>query len=226
MININNFNNKNSFSLDRTPDECPYCHRKIRPKVITAYYDDELRAKLKDRVLRVFMACPNLDCNESFIATYKLSELNYSNAIYSGYTTQGILIEKAFDNIIENISPSFSKIYNQAYAAEQAALDEICGVGYRKALEFLIKDYSIKHFPEQEEQIKKKQLAQCIGDHIASENIKKVAKRAVWLGNDETHYVRKWEGKTLADLKSLIDLTTHWIIMEELTNSIEEDMPG
>ena len=68
-------------------------------------------------------------------------------------------------------------------------------------------------------------LANCIKEFVTDERIKSVAKRAVWLGNDETHYVRKWETKNLVDLKKLISLTVHWIEMEKLTESFEEEMP-
>lgn len=33
----------------------------------------------------------------------------------------------------------------------------------------------------------------------------------MWLGNDETHYVRRWEEKDLSDLKRLISMTVSWI---------------
>ena len=102
---------------------------------------------------------------------------------------------------------------------------EICGVGFRKALEFLIKDYAKFKNPEESEQIERKFLGKRIGDYIDDTRIKTVAKRAVWLGNDETHYVRKWEDKDLSDLKKLIELTVHWIEMEFLTESFENDMP-
>ena len=60
---------------------------------------------------------------------------------------------------------------------------------------------------------------------MTSDKVKQVAARAVWLGNDETHYLRKWEGKDLQDLKKLIALTVHWIEMEELTEAVMKDMP-
>jgi hypothetical protein len=66
----------------------------------------------------------------------------------------------------------------------------------------------------------------CINDHITNENIKIAAKRASWLGNDETHYERIWVGKDLQDLKKLIDLTVHWIEMEQMTKEAIQDMPG
>jgi hypothetical protein len=52
-----------------------------------------------------------------------------------------------------------------------------------------------------------------------------VAKRAAWLGNDETHYIRKWEDKDLDDLKKLIKLTVLWIEMEQMTKDALVEMP-
>jgi hypothetical protein len=40
-------------------------------------------------------------------------------------------------------SGDFLEIYRHAAFAEGDALDQICGPGYRKALEFLIKDYIV-----------------------------------------------------------------------------------
>ena len=56
-------------------------------------------------------------------------------------------------------------------------------------------------------------------------NVKTCAKRAAWLGNDETHFVRKWEGKDIEDLKTLIQLTINWIQSDILTRDYEEKMP-
>jgi hypothetical protein len=52
-------------------------------------------------------------------------------------------------------------------------------------------------------------LANCLSQYIDNVNIKSIGHRAIWLGNDETHYVRKWETKDLGDLKKLIDITFH-----------------
>jgi hypothetical protein len=47
----------------------------------------------------------------------------------------------------------------------------------------------------------------------------------VWLGNDETHYVRKWENKDINDLKRLIAMTVAWVEIELFTVQLEKDMP-
>jgi hypothetical protein len=52
-----------------------------------------------------------------------------------------------------------------------------------------------------------------------------MAKRCVLLGNDETHYVRKWLEKDVTSPKQLIDLTVRWIENEVETKRILEDMP-
>jgi hypothetical protein len=129
------------------------------------------------------------------------------------------------DDTIQKISPDFVSVYREAEEAELRNLRLVCGPGYRKALEFLIKDYVIKLNSDKADEIKKLNLGNCIADFVKNDKINKVAARAVWLGNDETHYLRKWEGKDLQDLKSLIALTVHWIEMEELTEATIKDMP-
>ena len=102
--------------------------------------------------------------------------------------------------------------------------DQICGMGYRKALEFLIKDYIISRDSSLKALVEKKLLSACINDHISSEQIKDIAKRAAWLGNDESHYVRVWKNQDVNSLISLIKLTVHWIETEYLTEKIISDM--
>ena len=101
----------------------------------------------------------------------------------------------------------------------------IAGPGYRKALEFLVKDYLCHSIPDKADKIKQLQLGLCIETYVDHDKIKQMAKRAAWLGNDETHYVRKWEDKDLEDLKKTLELTVHWIAMEELTKCVLTGMP-
>jgi hypothetical protein len=116
-------------------------------------------------------------------------------------------------------------MYNQALEAEARGLDNICGVGFRRSLEFLIKDYVKKGSRKEDaDAIERSPLGACIGQYV-SDPVKSVAKRAAWLGNDETHYVRKWEDKDLKDLKTLIDLTVTWITSELLTDELVASMP-
>lgn len=78
--------------------------------------------------------------------------------------------------------------------------------------------------PKHDNKIKTMFLSNCITEFVDDERIKQCAKRAVWLGNDETHYLRKWQDKDINDLKILIKLTINWIENILLTNKYSEDM--
>jgi hypothetical protein len=197
------------------PDQCPHCHKSITPNALYGHKNGN--------ELEVFFYCPDTDCKKSFIGYYDWTSASISR--YQNKISFGTLAKRQFSETIKNISPQFEIIYNQAFSAEQQNLLEICGVGYRKSLEFLIKDYAIQSKPADKEKIEKLFLSPTIEKYVTDSRVKSVSKRAVWLGNDETHYIRKWEGKNLQDLKKLIDLTIHWIEMEDLTQSFNDDMP-
>lgn len=207
--------NTGQVKVQGAPNMCPFCHNTITPVYLYGH-------QIGYSVLEMILVCPNQTCTRSFIAFY---ENMGSYFTFQHNTTIGKIIPKNFNQAILDVSDTFSVIYNQAFAAEQYGLLEICGVGYRKALEFLIKDYAIFNNLDKKDTIEKKLLGQCITEFVKDSRIISVAKRAVWLGNDETHYIRKWEGKTLEDLKKLIELTVHWIEMESLTISFESEMP-
>lgn len=200
--------------LNDRPDTCPHCHKSITPNALFAYNGNE--------EFEVFFYCPDFKCKKSFIGYY---DRMGSSSNFLNKTSFGTLDARIFSDTVLAISKQFEIIYNQAYAAEQQKLIEICGVGFRKALEFLIKDYAILNNSTDKDKIEKQFLSATIDKYVNDSRVKSVAKRAVWLGNDETHYIRKWEGKNLNDLKKLIDLTVHWIEMEALTKSFHEDMP-
>jgi len=127
------------------------------------------------------------------------------------------------DEVIE-VSSDFVKIYKQAAEAEFMKLDSIAGVGYRKALEFLIKDYLIGKYSEKREKIAKAYLGDCIRDYVDDPRVKIAAEKAAWIGNDETHYVRKWQDRDIEDLKKLLKLTANWISSEILTSMYADEM--
>jgi hypothetical protein len=171
------------------------------------------------------LQCAFRDCQRLFTAYYQVATGNRSHFVLLGTSFGSEKPATTFAEVIKTLSPSFVTIYEQAEIAERRNLLEICGAGYRRAIEFLIKDHSIATNPERKADIEKMPLGHCIKEFVTDLKVKSVASRAVWLGNDETHYVRKWEGKNLEDLKSLIRLTLHWLEMEAETKRFEEEMP-
>jgi hypothetical protein len=82
----------------------------------------------------------------------------------------------------------------------------------------------INQEPAKAEEIKGKLLGKCIHEDVTDPNVKATAKLATWLGNDETHYIRKWEDKDINDLKILIRLTVNWIDNVLLTQKYLKEM--
>jgi hypothetical protein len=176
--------------------------------------------------------CPRPACERIFIGIYEADQpcppnaggaqpASFRNSVFpTEYRT------REFETLITSLSPQFIEIFAQASAAEHYGLDLICGPGYRKSLEFLLKDFLKSIHPKDTEKIENTQIGHLIAQYVSDLRLKVAASRATWLGNDETHYVRKWEEKDLSDLKKLIDLTVHWISMDVLTREFEESMPS
>jgi hypothetical protein len=215
--NINVNGQSRSITLADPPNECPICHSYIQPIQTLAY------VPLAGGAVETVFRCPRRECDHHFVARY-VAPVHGGLYAFAGFGKVTIA-KKEFSPAIREVSEQFCLVYNEAYAAEQHDYKLICGPGYRKSLEFLIKDYAIVLEPEKAESIKARMIGNVISEFIQHPKIVAIAKRAAWLGNDETHYVRKWEEKDVQDLKELIDLTIHWIEIERATQDVELDMP-
>lgn len=199
--------------LYNSPDCCPMCNRTQEPKFVLAY-------ETQPAYIEVVFKCTSHKCGKLFIGeTIRIGDNGYG--IKRCHPIKPFSVN--FNKEIGELSPLFVEIFNQANAAEAYNLNHVAGMGYRKSLEFLIKDYLINFKNEDEETIKKTFLGNCIKNYL-SDNIKRVAELATWLGNDETHYHRVWEDKDIEDLKTLIELTHYWITSEIQTARYIEEM--
>ena len=212
------------FEIYGKPEVCPLCKYNIDPTFCWAYKEGQYSTGLE-----VVFKCTRESCDHLFLAYYE--DPAYGGRPpgigpykFSGRRVAVATTPKEFSEHISKISPKFPVIYNQAMTAEKNGLNEICGPGYGRALEFLIKDYLICLQPEKCEEIKKMWLGEII-KLIDDKNIKVCAERAAWLRNDETHYTRQWEDKDLENLKDLIDLTVIWIEASEKMKKYETEMP-
>ena len=213
--------------LDRFPDECPICHKagvQVRWSALGNFIQFG-----RAPTLQVVYQCPSQKCSHLYIAHYVASAppkvaATEETAFYLGVCLPSSMTPRQTSHQIEEASPQFAEIYNQAARAEQLELMHICGPGYRKALEFLIKDYLVNVRKIDQEAVANKFLGTCIKDYLGDTKVAVCAERAAWLGNDETHYVRKWADKDLQDLKTLIELTVHWIETEMLTDEYKSQM--
>lgn len=213
-------------TYDVMPDTCPLCHHGVEPK----QFDAAILTGTTDSPatwLEIIYQCARHTCARFFIGRYSRThssgplatrEFRLKSVVPKNFVAPSIASE------VVKVSTAFQKIYSQSAAAEAQGLDAIAGVGYRKSLEFLVKDYCITEHPNDADAIKKEFLGKCIETRVSDTGIKECAKRAAWLGNDETHYVRRWEDKDINDLKILIELTMNWIRSSVLTKRYLDDM--
>jgi hypothetical protein len=219
--------------LNEIPNTCPICHRAIVVHPISPGYWSAASKRGQ-----VVFRCVANDCQNLFIATYNQKpgpvQPPGQQRHVGGLPTYHLILDIVepmrpqpipIPEKVSEISPAFVAIRNQVADAEARGLDQITGIGFRKALEFLIKDFAMLKHPNEKEQIKKMFLGPCIDTYIHDGNMKACAKRAGWLGNDETHYIRKWETKDVQDLKKLIQLTVNWMDSLHQTETFVGDMP-
>ncbi len=199
-------------NVDET-GKCPICKVAIKPVFLYGLVHCEL-TDLSD--LKADVVCFCESCKRSFISHFKNIKPNSAeefDAWECEYSAPNEHKKREFEDSLQSLSPKFCKIYNQSSQAEHENLLEISGMGYRKALEFLVKDYAIKTNPDAKTKIETQPLAQCIKDYIENPKIKELATKSVWLANDETHYIRKHKDYSVQDFKNLIEALVYFILM-------------
>lgn len=207
------------------PNICPICSHSIEPILISSRFHKF--SEPESYLFTAFFECTF--CRKSFISAYDLrfdhstssGSYYYYEATKELYSVPSNFKKQTFPECITNNYPLFVKIYNQSLEAEHYGLDEIAGIGYRKSLEFLIKDFLIFHEGIDDSKVKPTALGACINTLIDNPQLKTVASRATWLGNDQTHYEQKYIDKDINDLKLLIKLSVNWIEMIYLTEEAE-----
>lgn len=192
---------EHSIVVKTLPDTCPCCHYGVGPPYKFGFIHDTEYPNSQNVYVQAVFQCPRRQCHRIFIADYvKYSELRRPS-VDEKFVLEGLspywYKKRDFSEPIEKLSPSFCKIFNEAASAESRKLLNIAGPGYRKALEFLIKDYLISVEPDKADSIKKTASQNLIQNKITDVNLKSCAERAAWLGNDETHYLRIWETQIL-----------------------------
>lgn len=196
---------------------CPLCHFGIIPVPLRGCYITSSGLDDYEATIYILFLCPH--CREVFLAKYAayvggkgLSCLNLLALSPQNAQVYG------FSQSIYDMSPAFVETFNQSATAEAENLTEIAGCGYRKAVEYLVKDYLCHKFPDESEPIKAEFLGVAIR-RIEDPRIKTLAERAVWIGNDETHYIKKHEALDIDAMKRFIAAMLSYI---EAELSLEE----
>ena len=195
--------------------ECPSCHFAIEPKDLCAYYVQPDNPSDGTCALYLLSLCKR--CNQVFLSAFQERAsrpvsgfADFDSALYSIPYMPNII---KFSDDVRQLSPDFVETYAQAEIAESQRLYRICGVGYRKALEFLVKDYLRHKNPDDSDKILAEPLGSCIRK-LDDRRIKVLAERSAWIGNDETHYVRKHDDRSIEDMKRFIKAMLNYVESE------------
>ena len=188
---------------------CPYCSLSIVPQIISCSsvvesYDE----------CCFILQCPS--CDKMFFAKFtyydnKMMMFRYPSIYPTATPPLGIPHE------IKDIYPEFYTLYQQSIIAEAHNLTEIMGMGYRKSLEFLVKAYVTKCFPDNENVISHEPLSHSIA-RIKVPKLQALAKAACWIGNDETHVERRHPEYGVPEMKTFIRALSYLIVSENVSD--------
>lgn len=207
------------------PEECPHCGKKMSPKFHYAVSEFSYIDGSNDVTVSMLLKC--VSCELFFTRMFfpnQLIDRKIPSELKLSYNPP---VEANIPEGIESMSPNFSAIYTQALTAKQSGLDQIYGMGLRKALEFLVKDFAIYLNPTESENIKKQSLGSVIKTYFTEfAGITALFTAASWIGNDETHYERKHPDKDAETIRKFISVTMSQIssrlVLDEAFKMIEE----
>lgn len=184
-------------TIIKRPLYCPICDLPQNPIRINAN-TFEIESKIQYAIVKY-------ECNaclKGYLAIYEIDIENCSSVFKMFYPS----VPSSFnDKIIEKTSPRFIKMYNQALASEKLENTELAAIGFRAALEILIKDYAVNELGASLEEVEKKTLHKAISDHLDSELVKSADVVRI-LGNDNTHYVQQYPEHDFEVLKDYMDI--------------------
>lgn len=201
IVNAREIDTLQSLSISvPIPKKCPRCHASIFPSTLSSFYRSDKFASL--------FYCSS--CDDFFIGSGEIS----LSKIYNLTTEPSMAEDVKFSDSISLLSSDFVEIYNESFHAEQLGYRHICGAGYRKSLEFLVKSYAIHKHPDDVDAIAKQSLSQSINNYIENPKIKTLAISSAWVGNDEIHFIKKHDDKSYIDMKKFISAIVSYIEME------------
>ena len=183
------------------PCQCPYCDKIVEVKIIEGFCKEDECGYHGILITE----CPS--CNKYSATLY--NELLESFQRDAAYPYQQLPNNDNCDKIIvpeeiSAISPDFQNLLDQAAKAECSGLEDLAAIGYRRALEFLVKDYCIFAWPGDTETIKNSTLhATILKLQEISPIIENIAKKIKDIGNDHTHYIKRYP-YTYKEMKRLI----------------------
>ena len=165
------------------PNQCPYCQKNnhVQPEKIL-----ELPLCTDDTAILVSAKCN--ECGKHYIVIFQRSkdkrQLDFLQLV-------PILQENAEYEDLFALSPAFEMIHRQSMQAYQIGLGRLAVIGFRTAIEVLMKDFVISELGEDREKVAPISLNNMIQQYFKSLEDRDYARAVQALGNDCTHYINK-----------------------------------
>lgn len=190
----------NYMSRIDVPDICPICGTRIDAKFINGTRATGIHTG-RHSITTTFLCTA---CDGLFHIDM---DVNDKRSIYP----QSVFCELNQD--VMSSYPQFAEIYTQSLQAQTENLSQICGMGFRKAVEQLVKDYLLEEHPDEKAEILAEPLGRSIA-RIENPNIQALAKASTWLGNDQVHLVKKHPDYDIESMKKFIKSLVAYIELE------------
>lgn len=181
------------------PTTCPHCGIGTDARII-----DHKNFALENNTYLITASCVCTSCQKIFFfVCYKNKEMSDNAPLVFVYPNNQYVYKNP---IIENFSPRFIDMYNQSLHSEINGDTELAAIGYRSALEILVKDYAINELGKPKEEVSGKKLFGAISEYLHQDDLVKTSDVIRILGNDFTHYERKYPQHDFNVLKGYLDI--------------------
>lgn len=159
--------------------------------------------------LVVHWKCTN--CKKKHVQYYDVDFVNKISKFIASYP--GVNIKVASDAFKE-LSPRFYDYLSQALFADYHNHQDLAAMGFRSALEILCKDFVIKEMGVAQEKVENMHLQVLIDTHFPEVKLKNTAHLVRMLGNDYTHYVKRYSTEEYQTLKIAFEYFTALLEMQ------------
>lgn len=196
------------------PDLCPNCGVANNPaSTLRAYVDNNNNNK---RIGFFEHLCTS--CNQSHFSIQEIFSVESKGTPKLLCLYPNEEEKRQFHKLIEELSPRFVNVYHQAQMAEQNEAYTIAGMGYRAALEILIKDYALNSLHDDKNKISSMSLNDCIAHYFKGDTeLFNSADVVRIFGNDFAHWECPEdfsEQESIVYIKSYLDIFVSMIKTE------------
>lgn len=178
------------------PATCPFCGYTVDATVL-----DRHNFSFNGHYV-IAATCKCTSCGKTFFFASEYKK----DSSFTPITIPAVSFTPYSNKYLANISERFINMYNQALCSEFSGSIELAAIGYRSALEILVKDFAIIELKEDPNEVSKKTLCNAIGEYLNQSDLVATADVVRILGNDYTHYQRKYPQHDFELLKGYMDI--------------------